>query len=407
MAKFAYKVQNDASEVLEGVLEAPSQDQAEAFFQEQEMQVISIKKKRDWLNLEALLTKFDTVKPDIFNFFVRQMSTLLKAGVPMLSCLQALEEEMNDKLLKKTIQGIYEEVEQGSSFSDACAKYPRVFNPLFVSMVRVGETIGELDTALLRLATLLERDYETTQKIKSALRYPMIVLSIMVVALIIAVVFIIPKFKDMFALFGSELPLPTRILLGTSYVTTHYWYFVLMVVAGAAGAIAWHYRTYAGRRFWDGFMLKVYLLGDCIRLGIFSRFSRIMGLMLKSGVDILPAFELVSQTLGNAIIADAVLKIREEVSQGNTIANQMRKSVIFPTLIIQMVNVGESTGKLDELLLQVAEHYDAELDRMVKNIEVLIEPMFIILIGVFVSILALGIFLPMWDMNSLIAQQAS
>jgi MSHA biogenesis protein MshG len=406
MAKFSYQARNENQELVKGILEAPTASQAQQFLTDKSFQVLSIKKHREMWKLEDFLSRFETVKPADFNFFVRQLATLLKAGVPMLACLQSLQEEMQDKVLRKALEGVYQEVEGGSSFSDAISGYPRVFNKLFLSTVRAGEAIGELDTALLRLADLFEKDYQTQTKIKSALRYPLFVILIMIGAFILTIVFIVPKFKDLFAGFGADLPIPTRILLGLSYVFQNFWLLVLLVVLGAAVGIYYHHRTHAGRRFWDRLLLNSWLVGVFLKQAIYSRFCRMLGLMLKSGVNILPALELVSEIAGNSIVSDSILRIKEGISQGSTMSSLMRKEKLFPVLVIQMVKAGEASGRIDELLIQASEHYDTELDRLTKNIESMIEPLFILMLGTFIAILALGIFLPMWNLYGLIGAQA-
>lgn len=406
MPKFSYKAKDPENKDVAGMLEAPSAADAQKFLVDRNFQVISVKAHREKITAHDILSRFETVKPTEFNFFVRQLATLLKAGVPMLACLQALQEEMQDKVLRRAIEGIYQEVEGGSSFSDAVAQHPRVFNKLFLSTVKAGEAIGELDTALVRLADIFEKDYQTRTKIKSALRYPVFVILIMLAAFVLTIVFIVPKFEDLFATFGTNLPLPTRILMWLSDLFIDFWYLMIILVGGATGGIIYHYQTHAGRRFWDGLLLKTWLVGAFLRQAIFSRFSRMLGMMLKSGVNILPALELDSEIVGNSVISDAILRVKEGISQGSTMSAQMRREKFFPILIIQMVRAGEASGRVDELLLQVSEHYDAELDRLTKNIESMIEPVFIMMLGIFISILALGIFLPMWNLYGLIGAQA-
>jgi len=405
MPKFAYRVEDSSGKQLEGVLEALSEDQAQQFLTERKYGILSLKKqKRQW-TLEGYFKKFESANPVHFNFFIRQLATLLKAGVPMLNCLVSLGgEEIQDKPLRKAVSEIAQDVEAGNSFSESLAKHPKIFNVFFIATVRAGEAVGELDTVLLRLADILEKDYQTRSKIKAATRYPIFILIVMTVAFLIATLFIIPRFKNLFTQFGGELPLPTRILMGASDFVMNYWYVVILMVVGGTVGLMSHYKTYQGRRFWDGIFLRLGFVGTFIRHSIFSRFTRMFGMMLKSGVDILQALGLVSDIVGNSIVSDAILRIREKVGGGETLSKELRREGMFPGLLIQIVAAGEASGKMDELLVQIAEYYDGEIDLMTKNMESLIEPVFILLLGGFVGVMALGIFLPMWNLYGLIQQ---
>jgi len=405
VAKFNYQAKNEKGEFIKGVMEAPSQSQAHKFLADRSFQVVSIKQHRDAWTLEAFLKRFQKPKPTDFNFFIRQLATLLKAGVPILACLEALQEEMQDKVLKNAVDGVYKEVEGGASFSDAIGNYPKVFNNLFLHTVKAGEAIGELDTALLRLADIFEKEYKTKQKIKSALNYPLFVIIVMLGAFVLVITFIIPKFKSLFMSFGADLPLPTKILLGMSDVMTKFWYLVLLVIIGVAIAVHRHYQTHAGRRFWDKLILDTWLVGVFMKQAVFSTFCRLLGIMLRSGVNILPALSLCSEVVGNAVVGDAIRRIKDGITQGSSMSSLMRQEKLFPILIIQMVKAGESAGKIDDLLILASEHYDSEIDRLTKNIESMIEPIFILMLAGFVIILALGIFLPMWDLYGLIGAQ--
>lgn len=407
MSKFTYRVQDEKAEIIEGILEAASEAQAQKLLADHHYEILSLTPLQGHPSIQEFLDRFEQPNHVQFNFFVRQMATMLKAGVPMMSTLLTLEDGLKDPMLKRVIGAIHLDVEKGTSFSQAVARHPRVFNRLFCSTVRGGEAIGELDTVLTRLAAILEKDYQTTQKIKSALSYPIIATFVMVSAFLTATLFIIPRFKSLFSSFGAELPLPTKILMGLSEVVIQYWYMVLIAIIGMAIGIYYHFKTHQGRRFWEGGLLKIPVFGTLVQNAIFSRFSRMLGLMLKSGVNLLQALELIADIVGNSVIADAILRIKDRVEQGDSVAEPMRQEGIFPLLLIQLIHVGEESGKMDELLLQVAEFYDSELELMVKNLESLIEPFFIIFLGVFVAIMALGIFLPMWNIFAVIQQAAA
>ena len=402
MAKFTYTIQDPEGNKLEGILEAASEAKAHHFLSERRYVVLALKPRREKISLQDWLDRYAKVKTEEFVFFVRQLATLLKAGVPMLTALLTLRDGIKDSLLKQTVNDMYHDIEKGSSFSESVMRHPRVFNYLFTATVRSGEAIGELDTVLLRLAEILEKDYQTVSKIKSAMRYPILAFSVMCAAFLIATLFIIPRFKSLFSSFGAQLPLPTRILLGASDAVHHFWYIVLLTAVAAFFVFRRHYRTEQGKLFWDGLALKAWFIGPFVSHAIFSRFARMLGMMLKSGVNILQALELIADIVGNAVIRQSILRVREKVSQGNAMADQMAHEHIFSPLIVQIVRVGEESGKMDELLLQIAGYYDSELDIMSKNIESMIEPFFILMLAVLVLILALGIFLPMWNLYSVI-----
>lgn len=408
MPKFAYRVQDKSAQLMEGMLEAGSEVQAQKFLLDHHYEVLLLKPVKENRSLKDFLARFE--KPNLvqFNFCIRQMATMLRAGVPLLPCIHTLQESTRDVVLKRVLYDVYNDIEQGTSFSQAIAKHPKAFGHLFVATVRSGEAIGELDTVLARLADILEKDYQTSSKVQSALRYPMFAGGVIIVAFLIATLFIIPKFKLLFASFGNaQLPLPTIILLTTSEVIHKYWYLVMIALTGIVAGVIYHYRTHSGRRFWDRILLSFPVFGIFIRNSVFSRFARMLGLMLKSGVNILQALELISEIVQNSIVSDSVKRVRERVSQGEGMAGQMSHEKIYPLLLVQMVLVGEESGRLDELLLQIAEFYDAELEVMTKNIETLIEPFFIVVLAGFVMMMALGIFLPMWNLFSVIQKAAA
>jgi len=407
MSKFAYKIQDQESQVLEGVLEASSQEEAQKFLAGRKYEVLSLKQIRENKMLKKFMARFEKANPVQFNFAIRQLATMLKAGVPLMPCLLTLHESARDPVIKKSFLEIHNEVEQGTSFSQAISRQPQVFNHLFVATVKSGEAIGELDTVLARLADILEKDYQTSTKVKAALRYPLFASFVIVVAFLIATLFIIPRFKGLFQSFGNvQLPLPTRMLLGTSEFIQEFWYIVIAGLIGLVFAFIYHYKTHSGRRFWDKILLNFPSFGAFIRDSVFSRFSRMLGLMLKSGVNILQGLELVAEIVQNSVVSDSINRVKTRVSEGDTMAGQMKQDGIYPLLLVQMIHVGEESGRLDELLMQIAEFYDAELEVMTKNLETMIEPFFIVVLAGFVMIMALGIFLPMWNLFSVIQQAA-
>ena len=322
--------------------------------------------KKNW-DLQDFFLRRGNIKSSNFNFFVRQLATLIGSGIPILKSLQVLQGEMKDPVLKRVIGKVAQAMEKGNSFSEAIARHSNVFNHLFIAMVRAGEAIGELDTVLLRLATVLERESQAKAKIQAALRYPMLAFSTLVLAFLAATLFIIPRFQTLFASMNVELPLPTRILLVLSQTVTHYWFAVLILLISAGTGLFFYIRTPSGRRFWDGGLLKLWIAGGFLKNSIYARFARMLGVMLKSGVDILQALDLTAQLLGNTVLSDALIKVREGVKEGESLAARMRREPVFPSLLVQMVNAGEESGRVDELLTQIADFYDSELEIMIKK----------------------------------------
>lgn len=406
MQRFLYRVQDAEGKQLEGILEAASETDAQKLLADYRYDILSLKEERKKMDLQGQLSRWAHVRPSNFNFFVRQLATLIGSGIPILKSLQVLQGEMKDPVLKGVIEKVVQAMEKGNGFSEAITRHPNVFNNLFIAMVRAGEAIGELDTVLLRLATVLEREAQAKAKIQAALRYPILAFSTLVVAFLTATLFIIPRFQTLFSSMNVKLPLPTRILLVLSQGVTHYWVAVSILLILTGTGLMFYVRTPSGRRWWDGSLLKIWIAGGFLRNSIYARFARMLGVMLKSGVDILRALELTSQLLGNTVLSDALMKVKEGVKEGESLAARMRREPLFPSLLVQMVNAGEESGRVDELLTQIADFYDSELEIMIKNMEALIEPVFILILAVFVVILALGIFLPIWSLYDAIQATA-
>ena len=342
------------------------------------------------------------VKLEDINIFTRQLWTLQRAGLPLQSSLIALREQVRSKAFRQVISQIIQDLEGGRSFSLALARHPKVFHPFYVNMVKAGEVSGKLDEILIHLAEMGQFELLTKEKIKSATRYPLITLLSIVVAFIIVVTFVIPKFSAVFGQAKATLPLPTRILLGVNYTVRHEWPILILVVVALVFLFRYLLSTSWGRYQWDRFTIKVPVIGPLVFNLVMSRFSRILSELLSSGLPILQSLQLVSETLDNAVIARAVVEVQKSVNEGKGMAEPMRQSRLFLPMVIQMVSVGEQSGKTDELLRHVADYYGDQADLMIKNLTTLIEPILILFLGGMVLILALGVFLPMWNMGSVL-----
>ena len=331
----------------------------------------------------------------------RQLATLISAGVPFLASFDALVEQTGNPKLREIILKVRRDVEGGSSFSDALSKYPLVFSPLYVSMVRAGEAGGVLDEILDRLASLAEHEAETRARIKSATRYPLIVVTTLIVAIAILVTWVIPKFAILYSNFKIVLPLPTRVLIGVNTIVHQFGLLILLVSVLLVFGMRRYIRTYKGRLFWDRFKLKLPVFGPIFLKVALSRFARVFGTLSRSGLPVLQTLEIVSNTVGNVVISRVVDNIRDAAREGRGVVQPMRVSGIFPATIIQMVAIGEETGRMDEMLGKVSEYYDRQVDYSIRNLSSSLEPVLLVVIGGVILFLALAVFMPWWNMISL------
>lgn len=331
-------------------------------------------------------------------FFCRQMYTLLKAGVPILQSLRGLRETTRNPALARIIGSIGEALDSGLDLTSAFRRHDQVFSSLFISMVQIGETTGSLAESFLQLAQYLEREKETRDRIKQAMRYPMVVVIAIVAALIIINLFVIPAFAKVYAGFKAELPWATRILIATSTFTVQYWYGMLFALAAAVFGVSSYVRTPEGRYRWHRLKLKLPLVGGVITNATLSRFARALAVTLRAGVSLVPGMTVVSRAVDNDYVGERVQQMRDGIERGETITRTAVTTGLFPSLVIQMLSVGENTGMIDDLLIEVADYYDREVDYDLKNLSTAIEPVLIAVIGVIVLILALGVFLPLWDL---------
>lgn len=401
MPVYKYKARDNFGKAINGVVEASGYEMAAGQVDDLGYIPISIQeKKKDVISLD-FLQRYTSVSVEDLILFSRQLSTLFSAGISLLSGLNTLAEQTENKRMKETIDTIKNDIKGGSSLSDALNKHPRVFSALYVSMIQAGETAGTLDEILDRLATITEHEKDTRARIREATRYPKIVITAISVAFIVLVTFVIPKFATMFTKFGGTLPLPTRVMIGVNYIIHHYWYLMVAVTAAIAMGFHWYTNTKSGRLKWDGLKLRIPVFGTLFLKIAMSRFTHILGMLMRSGVPILDTLKITSATVGNTVIIQEVQKLRESVMEGSGLSQVLKESRIFTPMVVQMISVGEQSGKMDEMMAKVSQYYDLEVEYTIKNLSILIEPVLIIIIGGMVLFLALAIFLPMWDMASL------
>jgi type II secretory pathway component PulF len=344
---------------------------------------------------------FNKVTPQELVLFTRQLATLFNAGISLLGALTSLGEQIENPKFRAILRQIRLEVEGGRSFSDTLMEHPKVFSPLYVSLIQAGEEGGVIDQMLRRLADILEKQTEIDNKITAAMRYPKMVTGAVFLAIAVLMAKVVPIFVNIFAKARIELPLATRLLIAFHSFLTSYWY-ILLVVAGLSyfGFRRW-VRTADGKRQWDQFTLKVPILGPLVLRSSMAKFARVFGTMQMSGVPILDTIDISARVVDNEIVAAVIRGLRANVEEGMGLAATLQQSKIVPALVIQMISAGEESGALDQMLMKVADFYDEEVDRAIKQLSAMIEPILIVVMGGIVLFLALAIFLPMWDMSKL------
>jgi len=405
MPLFQYRGRNQRGEPVHGRIEGASADAiADQLFNSgvTPIDIAPADITRDVLaGLKAFGARQRTVKIALHDqvFFCRQMYTLLKAGVPLLQALAGLRETTKNPALARILTSISEGLDSGLDLTTALGRHPE-FSSLFVSMVQVGEATGSLPEAFEQLAIYLEREKGTRDRVKQALRYPAVVLGAIVLAMFVINIFVIPAFAKVYAGFRAELPLATKVLIATSNFFVAHWVVLLIGMVALVLAARLYVRTNEGRYRWHRYKLRLPIVGNLMMQAALARFARSLSTTLRAGVPLVQAFTVVSRAIDNDFMGARILQIRDGIERGDTITRTSAATGLFPPLVLQMLAVGEETGAIDRLLLEVAEYYDRELDYSLKNLSTAIEPILIGVIGVMVLILALGVFLPMWDLAS-------
>ena len=409
MPFFAYKARNAHGELVKGVLESASSGEvADQLFNTGVTPLeITQTRKPETGDEGNWWTRFTEVKirPIDVQLFSRQLYTLLKAGVPIMRSLAGLQESAISKPFGRMLGEMRESLDSGRELSAAMRLHPEVFSSFYLSMVRVGEMTGRLEEVFLRLFDHLEFERSMAERTRTALRYPLFVIATMGVAIVVINMFVIPAFAKVYAGFNAELPLMTRILLGFSHFMVSYWPFLLLLVVGGVFAFRGFVATVPGRYRWDKAKLRIPIVGKIVLKGSLARFARSFALASKSGVPILQALNVVAQTVDNAYIASRVTQMRDGIERGESILRTAAISGVFTPVVLQMVAVGEETGELDTLMDEIAEMYEREVDYELKTLSSQIEPILIICLGVVVLIMALGVFLPIWDLGKVALQR--
>lgn len=407
MPAYAYKVKTAAGLVMEGLIDADEQKNAVDKLRAQKYVVLEIVEKREnpLEKLQAMFKSKGQVTSKDLVLFSRQLSTLVSAGVPIVQSLGILESQAENPAFKEVLQSVKSDIEAGLSISDALKKHPDAFPDLYTSMIKAGELGGILDTILERLTAYMESSEALKAKVKSAMMYPAIVLSICALVTVFLLVFVIPTFKNIFASFGAELPLPTQVLINISDSMKKYWYLLIACPFGAYKGFQYWYKTPFGHKWVDAHVLQAPIFGIILKKVAVARFTRTLGTLIKSGVPIMQALETVAQTAGNVVIAEAVLATRESIREGGHLSDPLKKSGIFPNMVTSMISVGEETGALDVMLSKIADFYDQEVDTAVKGLTSLIEPIVIVIMGIIIGTIVVAMFMPMFGLGELASKQ--
>ena len=400
MAVYEFKALDQKGITVSGQIEAGSHHEASMYVHDDlGYTPLKIKEKKESF-LKKISEQFQKVPlMEVLNF-TKQLYTLEKAGVPILSSLTALKEQAETKLFKEILVSIHRDVEGGSSLSEAFSKYPSVFPDSYTHSVMAGEAAGALDTVLSKLNFQMARQDEITRSVKKAMRYPIMTLSAIVMAFVVVIIFVLPNFIGMFTNVGGveALPLPTRILLGISDVIQSSWYIIIGSFIGIAFGWNKYIHTDQGHYNWDVFKLRLPVFGKLFHMVSIARFSSTLQTLNKSGLPIIQALDIGGKASGNLAIQKAADEIVNQVQKGKGLTEPFQKSKMFPPLVIQMISVGEESGSLDEMLQNVSEHYDSMVNEAITGLTAVIEPIMTVIIGGLVALLATGIFLPMWGM---------
>jgi type IV pilus assembly protein PilC len=330
--------------------------------------------------------------------FTRQFATMINAGLPLVQSLDILARQSENKALRKVIEQVLYDVESGQTLADAMRKHDKVFTQLYVNMVAAGEAGGILDTILLRLAVFLEKADALRRKIKGAMIYPGVILTVAVGAVAVLLIFVIPTFQNMFESAGIALPAPTQFVISMSKVMQARWYMFVLGIVAIASIIRQYYQTKGGELVLDRILLNLPIIGNLQRKAAIARFTRTLGTLVASGVSILDGLEITARTSGNRVLHDAIMESRASIAGGETISEPLKKSGVFPPMVVQMINVGEQTGGLDEMLTKIADFYDEEVDAAVEALLSAMEPVMIVFLGVIVGGMIVAMYLPIFDM---------
>jgi len=404
MPSFSYKAINQSGASVAGVIEAESLDMANKMLSAQGFipsRVAPVKKGGESASKGGLLARFASVKPEEIILMTKQFKTMLAAGLSVVQLLEILQHQTQNERLKNMLATIAIDIKEGRSLTDAFRKHEKLLSSLYVNMINAGETSGTLPDVLDRLAYILEHEHKVKSDIKAAMQYPKIVVLALGIAFVVLLYFVVPKFVTIFQKAGLELPLPTKICLVLSHALVNYWYVFIIAIVAVVMGYRYYVKTRQGRLLRDRLLLRVPIVGPLYQKAAMARFASIFSILQASGIPVLSSLDILSGTIGNDAISREFDRIRDLVEEGRGISNPLRGARYFTPMVVDMVSVGEETGALDEMLHQVAMHYDDEVSYQIKQLSDLIGPILIVGLAGVVGFFALAIFLPMWDLTKM------
>ena len=404
MPAFKYQARNNLGKVTEGVIEAESEGAAGAALRKKRLEVVSISSVSGLSALWAALNKKGgnvTMKDVVV--FSRQFSVMVNAGLPILQGLTIVAEQAENPDFRIVMTKVRDDISNGVTLSEAMAKHPKAFNTLYVNMIKAGEQGGILDVILERLSEYMEKAEGVSRKVKSAMMYPVVVMSVAVLVVIFLMVKVVPTFRDVFTSFGAKLPWPTQLIIDTSaFLSSKKAFVLLAAVIGFGFAVSMYKKTKTGAYNMDKLLLQIPVFGVLARKAAVAKFARTLGTLIKSGVPIMDALETVGKTSGNLVVERAVFNARDSVREGKTLTQPLRESKVFPPMVTQMINVGEETGALDQMLNKIADFYESEVDAAVEGLTSIIEPILIVFLGVTIGFIVVAMFMPMFELGNIV-----
>jgi MSHA biogenesis protein MshG len=401
MSHFRYRGRSGRGELVTGRLEAETMEAVATRLLNLGVTPLEISPEGvGGIDVRELLQRFGANKPTTADMvlFSRQMYSITKAGLPLLRGLRGLAQTTHNVPLRDALYDVLQSLESGRDFATSLARHPEIFPPLMISMVRVGESTGTLDNAFLRLCEYLSEDQDVQDRVKAAIRYPIIVVGVIAIAVAVITIFVIPNFAPLFKTLGNDIPLPTRLIMGLSDFVRYHGVALVVGCVFAFFGIKHYTSTEAGKYRWDRWKLRLPVVGPLINQAVLSRVTRSLGISLDAGLPMIQSLTLLARSSGNAYLAERIQQVRDAVERGEGLSRAATTANIFPPLVLQMIAVGEETGELTRLLEEVAGFYQREVDYRLRNLTAMIEPLLIIGVGGMVLILALGVFLPMWNM---------
>ena len=401
MPTFKYSAKNQESQTVAGKIVADSKPAVIQELRKRNLVIVKIEEVKG-LGAQSTILKSKKVKPEELVIFTRQLATMVDAGIPILQGINALEEQTTHVGFKKVLMTIEADIRHGNSLSIAFGRHPHVFSTLFINLVKVGETGGVLSSVLERVALYMEKSLRLTRKVKSALIYPAVVISMAIIITIILLVKVVPTFASIYESFDQKLPGMTLLLIGISQILKKYLWAVVLLIIVIIFLLTWWHKTQRGALVIDGALLKLPIFGDLFRKVAVSRFSRTLATLIQSGVPILESLDIVEKTIGNRVLEIVVQNVKNTVRQGESLASPLEKSTVFPTMVTRMIAIGEKTGQLEKMLLKIAEFYDDQVDAAVDGLTSIIEPLIIGVLGVVIGFIVVALFMPIMNIITLI-----